>query len=455
MPEKSNEQFEENQNPDAKIAFVMWTPFDFYVFKNIAAYLPESEFVLCTFPFETKYPEMEKKYLDDAIHLLRANGKRWRVLRELRNEAIIRAFFDRFEVVIALHLWKPLAAQLFHEWVIKKKSVLVSYGAGKDLITASPWIAQFDLVLAEGLYTHEIYNKLTNSCVVGSPKFDDWFKESLNEECVSKINQVINKKKKTVLYLPTHSSMSSLHSFSNEIMRLASDYNVLIKLHYLNYFSEREIVEKLQKDEKVHLFDATDDIVPLFRASDMVISDSSSASLEALIVDKPVVILDTAPREKKLLEENNGIFETANQFYWESIEQEIKLSGKEIGEVVRKPEDLWGAVGRAMHSENNQKFIQTRSILKDKLFSYCDENAGRRAAKAIADFSSGKTSYKNMPLMGLSMRAYLTQRATAFRRLWSERAKVVSSLREENTSLKKELEILNPISIVKKFFNRR
>ena len=130
--------FEENPNPNAKIAFVMWTPFDFYVYKNVAKYLPESEFVVCN----TWFKPLEKgggKYIVDSINLLKKNRAHWRIiyqikLQELLERKNIEKFLEKYELGVGLRLWPPLASPLFDNWFFKKKSVLINYGAGKKEI---------------------------------------------------------------------------------------------------------------------------------------------------------------------------------------------------------------------------------------------------------------------------------------------------------------------------------
>lgn len=375
------EQFEENPNPRAKIAFIIWTPFDFYVYKNAITHLPDAEFIISDMELN-KSILTRSTFIPDVILLLKKHKQFWRIL--IRPKQILFAdYFARYEVLVSLRSWWPMSSFAADDsWLYKKKCVMLNYGTGKDLVTLNPLHARFDVFLSEGPHVHELLSNFGVSHIVGVPKFDDWFGGKIDKSAIDKIGYQIDPHKKTLLYLPTYGRYSSLRGFTDQILALAGSYNLIIKLHYLNGFFEKEIVEKIHKSENIKLFGPVDDILPLFHMADAVISDSSSAALETILVDKPLIILDMMQNAVMLdMDELNDQWFNASQYYSQSIEQQIKQPEYRVGEVVSRSANLTETIQKSLRADPN--YSENRRALRDKLFAFNDGRCGQRAADAI------------------------------------------------------------------------
>ena len=220
-------------------------------------------------------------------------------------------------------------------------------------------------------------------------------------------------------------------------MELTDRYNVLIKLHYLNFLTEVGIVKKIKEQKKILLFDEKDDILPLFYVADAVLSDSSSASLEAILVDKSLVILDTQEDEKNMTEEKeyNGLWYSSGQVYSKSIEQQIKKPEMAVGEIVKNPEDLESAVEKSFAPQ--ARFADNRKRLRQELFSYNDGKCGERAAEVIKKYLNDEIK-PEPPLFGAAIRAYSSSQARHYQKRWRKKEEEVEKLKESIRILQAE-----------------
>lgn len=406
-----NENYGENPHPLAKSVFILWTPFHYYVLKNIAKHLPYAEFAICPmwcFPRAKNASNLKK-----IIHLLRRDNAHWRICTDINNGTAAKDFFRQYETIVAIRLWSPLTKILYYGVFPEKRYVLVSYGVGKDLVTASPWSSFFDVVLSEGEHTHNIYKTLNNSHIVGVPKYDDWFEGTMDKEAVGEIKKKLDPAKKTVLYLPTHGPTSSIRFFAKAVGSLANSYNCAVKLHYLNDTVDAQCATELRSFKNVLVFDDDEDILPLFSATDIVMSDSSSAALETLLVEKPLIILDAESYIRGKVNDNEEIWLSSLQFYKKSIEQRIKNEDNmRIGLVVKDPAELPEAVERA--EAEYLRYGGARERLRKYLFAYTDGKSGQRAAEIIRSFAMRQKP--EPPLAGLATHLYLMDRFIEWRK---------------------------------------
>ena len=399
--------FEENPNPSAKIAFVMWTPFHYWVYKNIIKHLPEAEFVICDTWYSSIY-QRGAAHINEVIEFLKNQGTNWRVITELIDGEKIKKFFAKYEIIAATNFWPPLDVLGLESSLSGQKGVLVNYGVGKDLATAAPWVSNFDISLVEGERTHEFHKTLTESHIVGYPKFDDWFGRKIDNNKVGEIKSKLIQDKKTVLYLPTHSGLSSLSKFAAGVSELTEKLNVLVKFHHLNRLTETEAVKEIEKKDGILAFDSKDDIQPLLFVADSVISDSSSAAFEAVLTDKPLVVLDTTAGSLASHvsgEEFNGLWYSGGLTYAKSIDELIKHDDAfRVGEVAKTPDEIYKAVDSSLRSKTD--FISNRKRLREELFAYNDGRCGDRAASIIRGLLGHPKS--RQPVLGIAARAYLS-----------------------------------------------
>ena len=208
----------------------------------------------------------------------------------------------------------------------------------------------------------------------------------------------------------------------------------------------------------ITLYGRDSDILPLLKVADVVLSDHSSALFETLLVDKPLVILDV-PGQKHiagnvLKEADNGIWADVTTYYKKSIDQEIKLPGNRIGEVVADPRMLPGAIskvlaGMSLYAENRERY-------KKILFSYNDGQCGKRAANVIKDFLTDKIK-PEPPLIGEAIRANFLAR---MKRAMHENAiatEKVARLIDQISTLQKQVDSFQKLSIIRneRFFFKK
>jgi CDP-glycerol glycerophosphotransferase (TagB/SpsB family) len=129
------------------------------------------------------------------------------------------------------------------------------------------------LILSYGKRDHELFSYYTKSVIIGNPVFDDWFNNSLDVEQIKDIKSRINQRKKTILYLPTHSDLSSIDLFFKELVRLKDSYNIIVKPYYLTLREELEKIKLLEKNNFIVYRDSFG-LLLLLKIFDMVISDN-------------------------------------------------------------------------------------------------------------------------------------------------------------------------------------
>lgn len=402
-----NKHFREKENPSAKIAFFVWDPLQYYLYKNIVKHLPEAEYVVCDTWYQT-VDERGAAHIEEMVELLLKNKCQWRVIIELNDASEIEILLKKYEILISSHMWPPLTQLSTKEWFFKKKTVRILDGCAKGLATFAPWSAYFDIAFAFGPYTEEYLHHINISYITGYPKFDEWFSNTINKEEVNHIKARINPSKKTLLYLPTHGGLSSLHIFTNAIISLKGKYNILVKLHRHNKLTESDAVAALTQ-ANITIFDSKDDMLPLLDAADAIISDSSSAALETLLTDKPMVILDTSYSNKEAWrkheegDEFNGFWYSGSIEYKKSAGKKLRDLFSRFGLVAQNPEEIesvlknlfgtsWGASSKERHQ------------FKDYIFSHQDGTSGERSANIIREFLNKPKPVP--PLLGAAIRAY-------------------------------------------------
>jgi CDP-glycerol glycerophosphotransferase (TagB/SpsB family) len=202
----------------------------------------------------------------------------------------------------------------------------------------------FDLYLTQGPYFtdkfKELKEKHKNFEVVetGWCKLDKLF----NYE-----NQI--KSIPTILYAPTFSpSLTSAKVLFNTIKELDKEYRVIVKFHDK---MDREIVE-LYKDSKLEI-SGIDDITSLLQISDILISDTSSVVYEFLLLDKPVVTLNSK----------------SNNIKWEDT-KDIKTLKSKVIEIL----------------DGSDEFKQKRKEIISKYHPYNDGKSSYRVIEAVLEY---------------------------------------------------------------------
>ncbi len=240
-------------------------------------------------------------------------------------------------------------AEIFHGYAAEKKD---------------HWVIRryLDMYLTQGPFFTTVFRKLAlkykdfEVVETGWPRqdwifenlhaFDDYKKQLLEEHQRSKV----------VLYAPTFSpSLTSLPELKTALRTLAdkNDVVILMKFHPL---TKKEWVDEYKQlaEEHNHLVWIDDhSITKYIIACDLMISDTSSALYEALLLDKPVITYKNV----------------ADEQYWLDI---------------REANDLQDAFERAGTDEYTRK----RKWVIDNYDPYLDGKVGQRMFAAVEDYIS-------------------------------------------------------------------
>ncbi len=370
----------DRNNPDAKIGFVIYYPFQFYVYKNVYEKLAnKAEFIIDLGPF---YPTPQTPdVLPAIVALLEKHGACYRILSDdlYVSKLSVERFLERYDTLVSV--WSRGCVVVADNQ--KHLQVHMTYGAGKELTTFDLSKARFDLILAYGKYDDAFYSQIAHSVIVGNPKFDDWFAEAVDDTSIASTVARLDTKKKTVLYLPTHSDLSSVDEIAPMLGTLRDKYNVIVKLHYYTAREEPARVTALSDSGAIICGDDTD-LLPLLACADVVVSDNSSAIFDAMLAGKSLIVTDFHDADffdtahQKIREYRRGSARALT--YSGSIEQRIKCDGTVM--TITAAADLEQAIARILENDDTREKC---NALAERLFSYRDGRSGERAAAAIEE----------------------------------------------------------------------
>jgi CDP-glycerol glycerophosphotransferase (TagB/SpsB family) len=254
----------------------------------------------------------------------------------------------------------------------------VDHGPGIKTLRYRHFLKQPDtkyVCFLEGQYRVEKFkkyglDKIEEIYDVGLPKLDNFFNGFYNKDEIIKSNNLdINKK--TILYAPSYKP-TSIFMIGEQIVKLSSDYNVIVKLHPYSWngkyapHSQHILFEKLQKDypnfylvpPEIH------DIMPFLFAADTLISDGSSVINEFLSLNRCGIIVD--------LEDDSLTHSDGQPLLEDKSSDWLKDSFIHISDVT----ELEDAIKEAVNPSDERK----EKILKDKnyIFSFTDGKSAER-----------------------------------------------------------------------------
>ncbi|MFH1196288.1 MAG: glycoside hydrolase family 99-like domain-containing protein [bacterium] len=152
-----------------------------------------------------------------------------------------------------------------------------------------------DLLCVPGDYAANQFNQILKTRVVptGMPKLDPVFRGDYSREGLCRLLN-LNFNKKIVLYAPTFNiDLSSLYNFVDKFHLLDNqNFYVLIKLHGS---TQPELIQKYREiagPAKNIIFIEDTNLARYIGGADIMISDVSSAFMEFMAMDKPVILYD-------------------------------------------------------------------------------------------------------------------------------------------------------------------
>ncbi len=197
----------------------------------------------------------------------------------------------------------------FVDWRIPGIKVQIFHGLGVEKAAHFKIRHFFDVYATSGPYVTERFKKLQSDnnnyfdiIETGWPKVDQIINYDMNG-LREKYN--IPENKKVILYAPTFShKMESATKTLSSMADLANDDEVwLLKFHAL---MNKDIINDFRKlgNDNIRVMNEKD-ITPLLHISDIMISDTSSVIYEFMILNKPVITIDTIDLKDKGLNIND------------------------------------------------------------------------------------------------------------------------------------------------------
>jgi len=199
---------------------------------------------------------------------------------------------------------------------------------------------------------------------VGNPLFDDFFRNSLSNEDVKAIKTRIDDNKQTILYAPTHTLFSSIDNYYNLIRSLSSEYNVIVKVHHVTFYEEPNRMCKLLSAPDLIVLGDYFNPIPLYKIADIVLADNSGTFFDAILVEKPVILLEVLHRNEgfKFMYKHDSLSQE------KSVTANIAKNPDELPDLIRR------YIGRKMKMDQDLTYA---------LFYHRDGNAGKRIAEII------------------------------------------------------------------------
>lgn len=165
--------------------------------------------------------------------------------------------------------------------------------------------ARIDLRLVEGEYRQQQLiekNVDTGMALTGFAKLDPVFNKSVIPRHEFLDAMGLDPEKPTILYAPTYYP-SSLERFSMRFGKDTQGYNILIKLHMWVHF-KRQFIRKLYRQHTYaqklarrfeHIKVVPPEwynIIPMYQAADILLTEASSTIIEMLALKKPVALCE-------------------------------------------------------------------------------------------------------------------------------------------------------------------
>ena len=336
-------------NPEPRVAFVCWNPFQYLHFAPMAAELPGAVFVI----------EARGKHRfafgDDVLTQSPTPVVFWEPDR-------IHELDDAFDVVVCQTVFKDLPR------LRRSRIAMLQYGYAKEPHNYGDWRSLADVTLAYGPYAQRRLAAKAPSVSVGVPRFDRWHPGSAARPGGART------RRPRLLYLPTWGALSSFERYYSALGSLAADYDVRIKLHHNTWLLEKNRVERLVAEGFTSL-GPTEDTIEAIVEADLVLSDYSGAIFDAVYFAKPLVLLHhrVPPMHEP-------------KFAPDSLEYARRA---ELGTVVTEPERLSEAIANRLQASSG-----AMHPMFDELF-VPGPGASARAAEAIRALHAG--AYRRSP----------------------------------------------------------
>ncbi|MDP8207382.1 MAG: CDP-glycerol glycerophosphotransferase family protein [Candidatus Electryonea clarkiae] len=184
--------------------------------------------------------------------------------------------------------------------------------------------------------------------------------------------------KKFILHAPTFNmELSAIPILWTRVAELADENNILlIKLHSSTLPEFKQVYRELAQKHNNVLYVDDPDLTPYMKIADVMLSDVSSAYMEFMALDKPVVL-----------------FNNPNQKYYVNYDpNDIEYAWRDVGITVNTLEETKIAIRRSIAFPG--EFSDIRRKYADLLLADRNGGATKRVIQAIRDLLDGKLEIK-------------------------------------------------------------
>jgi hypothetical protein len=160
----------------------------------------------------------------------------------------------------------------------------------------------FNYIVCANEYQKKQFEEVTSEdklFVLGIPRQNirEYNRETSIEIIWQHTGRDIDVSKKTLLWLPTHSEISSAINFAPIIAELQNEFNIIEKPHPFLYYENRNFYQMMKKIIPEIIIINDIDNVKLIPVADFVICDYGGSVFYAILADKNVILLNTPSSE--------------------------------------------------------------------------------------------------------------------------------------------------------------
>ena len=281
-----------------KIAFFISSKTEFFHRYNIISALPKGSFVFVipnfvdVLRFYTKKQQL--KQIEDLKNL---------ISREFSEEILdLNTTFTEnigFTLGVGQNLenygyyYKGFRRKLLFPYLCKKGIKIDEILGAKGFMLLNTYNEDcnkyFDVIFCVGPFSkkvyQETYGKNKEILDFGSTRFENLSSYPLNTRiCISR---------KNIVWLPTHSPVSSLPKFLRIIESLHDNYDIYLKPHPASFHEIRNLGKILEKLPNIHVIKKEINSIDLLKIADFVFCDYGGSAFTAIHNDKNVLFLNT------------------------------------------------------------------------------------------------------------------------------------------------------------------
>lgn len=203
---------------------------------------------------------------------------------------------ERFDFLVSHHYIRDEAGEFLHK--LGRRHIRYVYGLGVDKWHFAAWNRIYDLILCFGPYQQARLAPLGKARIVqvGYPRYDGFFRARPDRDAIVR-RLGLDPSRRTVVWLPTWSDLSSIPHYHDAVTALAGDHNVVVKPHPLTLVKEPAKMELLARNPALRVLREDLDILEMYALADWVLSDYGGTAFSAIYTDRNLVLLDVPGAE--------------------------------------------------------------------------------------------------------------------------------------------------------------